>query len=233
VEEGARYRNPIQPRNYLGGRSCPFPLNPSFRPPAPLSDRLRKQIWEDFIADPDVNGVRELSSRYGLSMKRVDAILRLKGLEAHWVKGKKIQNGFLAGMEKVLGVPDVPADTETARKDRHDVSEADALDEVEGEDVDREKYQRMFWEDVDEGQDPILPITLQQGKDEATAARKAARNAKSDPALLGIPDHVGASTTRPHIIFEDVGGKFLDVKDRVRRMKASQHRVKMKEHRKE
>jgi hypothetical protein len=38
------------------------------------------------MADPEANSVRELSQRYHISLKRVDAILRLKGLEAHWKK---------------------------------------------------------------------------------------------------------------------------------------------------
>lgn len=36
--------------------------------------------------DPDANSVRDLASRYHLSIKRVDAILRLKGLEENWIK---------------------------------------------------------------------------------------------------------------------------------------------------
>ena len=36
------------------------------------------------MANPTENNVRALSQRFGLSLKRVDAILRLKGLEAHW-----------------------------------------------------------------------------------------------------------------------------------------------------
>lgn len=38
------------------------------------------------MADPAVNNVRSLAALYGLSLKRVDAILRLKGLEEHWMK---------------------------------------------------------------------------------------------------------------------------------------------------
>ena len=38
------------------------------------------------MANPKTNSVRNLSGRYYLSMKRVDAILRLKGLEESWVK---------------------------------------------------------------------------------------------------------------------------------------------------
>ena len=38
------------------------------------------------MSNPQANSVRELSGRYHLSIKRVDAILRLKGLEESWVK---------------------------------------------------------------------------------------------------------------------------------------------------
>ena len=38
------------------------------------------------MANPEGNSVRALAERYGLSIKRVDAILRLKGLEEHWKK---------------------------------------------------------------------------------------------------------------------------------------------------
>ncbi|KAF9446126.1 hypothetical protein P691DRAFT_804711 [Macrolepiota fuliginosa MF-IS2] len=38
------------------------------------------------MADPKKNSIRVLSQRYHLSLKRVDAILRLKGLEHSWYK---------------------------------------------------------------------------------------------------------------------------------------------------
>jgi hypothetical protein len=61
-------------------------MNPSFKPPPPLSDALRQQIYNEFMEDPIKNSVRILSQRYHLSLKRVDAILRLKGLEHSWYK---------------------------------------------------------------------------------------------------------------------------------------------------
>jgi hypothetical protein len=61
-------------------------LNPSFKPPTPISDTLKTQIFDQYLANPTVNDVRSLATRYGMSIKRVDAILRLKGLEAHWQK---------------------------------------------------------------------------------------------------------------------------------------------------
>ena len=36
--------------------------------------------------NPTANSVRNLAGRYHLSIKRVDAILRLKGLEESWVQ---------------------------------------------------------------------------------------------------------------------------------------------------
>jgi len=52
----------------------------------PLSDSLRTTLYEAYMADPSKNNVRELARKYCLSIKRVDAILRLKGQEEAWVK---------------------------------------------------------------------------------------------------------------------------------------------------
>ena len=38
------------------------------------------------MKDPDTYSVRNLAELHGLSLKRVDAILRLKGLEQSWIK---------------------------------------------------------------------------------------------------------------------------------------------------
>lgn len=38
------------------------------------------------MLDPEVNNVRALAAQHGISIKRADAILRLKGLEAAWKK---------------------------------------------------------------------------------------------------------------------------------------------------
>lgn len=44
------------------------------------------------MSNPAVYTVRKLSERHSISLKRVDAILRLKGLEEHW---KKVSNDFI------------------------------------------------------------------------------------------------------------------------------------------
>lgn len=52
-------------------------------------------MYKAFMEDPLANSVRALSERYHVSLQRVDAILRLKGLEASWVK-VRVSNFFLA-----------------------------------------------------------------------------------------------------------------------------------------
>jgi hypothetical protein len=61
-------------------------MNPSFKPPIPVSDKLKTTIYNRYMADPIKNSVRDLSQVYHLSIKRVDAILRLKGLEHSFVR---------------------------------------------------------------------------------------------------------------------------------------------------
>ena len=101
---GVQYKD-ARPRNWLGDeRVCfllpgsqshnglttiflqPFPLNTTFKPPAPISDELKDIIYATYMQNPVEYGVRQLAALYGLSIKRVDAILRLKGLEQHWKK---------------------------------------------------------------------------------------------------------------------------------------------------
>ena len=52
-------------------------------------------MYKQFMANPETNSVRNLASRYHLSIKRVEAILRLKGLEAHWIK---VRNFFIVAI---------------------------------------------------------------------------------------------------------------------------------------
>ncbi|GLB43497.1 putative eukaryotic mitochondrial regulator protein [Lyophyllum shimeji] len=82
---GEKYRLADAPNKWLGG-GVPFPMNPSFKPPAPVSDAIRTAIYRSYMMDPVKNNARVLSQRYHLSLKRIDAILRLKGMEQDWVK---------------------------------------------------------------------------------------------------------------------------------------------------
>ncbi|THH12285.1 hypothetical protein EW146_g7762 [Bondarzewia mesenterica] len=251
-EEDGERKKPARPKdpNYKErgiANGCrmfhqPFPLNPSFKPPTPVSDALRTSIYSQFMSNPDINSVRNLAGRYHLSIKRVDAILRLKGLEEHWIKGFPLQTGFRHGMERFLGVETDESLRKTHNewvKSRSDVSKADALDQVEGDDPARARYQRMFWEPVVEGAQPVLPSVLEQARMHGERHRIADEAHKSDDALLGrhhdsrrsqdVSTTTGDAPGRPLIKFVDVGGKFLDPKDRVRRMKESERRARLRD----
>ena len=64
----------------------PFPMNPSFTPLTPISNTVKTKIYYEYTYDPQANSIRALSNRYGISIKRIDAIIRLKQLEEQWTK---------------------------------------------------------------------------------------------------------------------------------------------------
>lgn len=61
-------------------------MNPSFKPPPPIADTTKEFIYERYMSNPKRFNVRVLSLAFGISMKRIDAILRLKGLEKSWIE---------------------------------------------------------------------------------------------------------------------------------------------------
>jgi len=233
--EGQKFKKPAIGPNWLG-KNVPFPLNPTFKPPPPLSSAVKNQMYTLYLHDPKEYNIRSLASKYGVSMKRVDAILRLKGLENSWEQeGKQLQTGFRAGMESMLGVKDemplIPEESVAA----------DLQDQNEGNDRDRDRYQRHFWEPVVEGESTIVSKVLEKAREAAKVARIQSRAAKSDPTLLGkvkksfrsatpIPKVVQgeARPGRPVVTFTDVGGKFLDTNDRVRRMHEAERRKELR-----
>ncbi|EIW63926.1 uncharacterized protein TRAVEDRAFT_61766 [Trametes versicolor FP-101664 SS1] len=235
--EGVKYKEPHRPNNWLGGE--PFPLNPTFKPPTPISDTVRGAIWNEYMRDPEKFNVRVLAQRHGLSIARVDAILRLKGLEEQWRKEKKqLQTGFLHGMEYVLGVTDKESSARHLRSGAQelgeDAVEADALSESTKA-LARDRYQRLFWEPVKEGQTPIVPTALVRAAEDAVKL-DARRDAAKLKKLRGIstetaPEHVVERAGRPTMRFVDVGVKFLDVDDRLKRVNAAKRRSLMKRRR--
>ncbi|KAI9311535.1 eukaryotic mitochondrial regulator protein-domain-containing protein [Dichotomocladium elegans] len=79
-EDGARFVRPSQgTTNYIG--ATPFPNNPLFQPRPPLSDQRRQEIYETFAANPEDWSIRKLATKFGISMRRVEAVLKLKESE--------------------------------------------------------------------------------------------------------------------------------------------------------
>ncbi|KAF9409060.1 hypothetical protein BGZ94_002090, partial [Podila epigama] len=105
--EGARFATPsFSGTNYIG--DTPFPMNPLFKPTPPLSDHTKEEIYAYHMSDKTEWTPRKLGMKYNISMKRVEAILRLKHLEREMVAdGFVPQQNFTRGMEQLMGVKQV------------------------------------------------------------------------------------------------------------------------------
>ncbi|KAI9022554.1 eukaryotic mitochondrial regulator protein-domain-containing protein [Hyaloraphidium curvatum] len=85
------------------GTAKPFPMNPYFRVVPPVSDALRERIFAQFSEDPEEWTPRKLAEEHGLSMLRVQAILKLKVLERKLAEqGAVMQTQLTKRMEKLL-----------------------------------------------------------------------------------------------------------------------------------
>jgi hypothetical protein len=63
---------------------CPFPLNENFRSQAVLSEEFREELYRQIIVKKmDLQGV---SAAYGVDMRRVAAVVRLKTVEKQWIE---------------------------------------------------------------------------------------------------------------------------------------------------
>ncbi|KAJ3139063.1 hypothetical protein HK100_012093 [Physocladia obscura] len=103
ANEGKQYRNQSESRFLGRGGATPFPHNPLFKPVPPLSDTIRQEIYDTHISDPNVQTPLNLATRYKISIARVQAILRLKGLQQRKENyGVPIQVQLTYHMEKLL-----------------------------------------------------------------------------------------------------------------------------------
>ncbi|GAA5963943.1 hypothetical protein JCM8115_002768 [Rhodotorula mucilaginosa] len=108
--EGSRYRRPLPGKpNWIG--DTPFPLNPTFNPLPPLADVTKTRIYNAYLHNilqkdaTDSQVVRAVSTKFGVAMDRVRAIVRLKELERRFKsEGRPLQTELLKGMESHLGV---------------------------------------------------------------------------------------------------------------------------------
>ncbi|CAE6401107.1 unnamed protein product [Rhizoctonia solani] len=199
--EGLPYLNPTPGKpNWLGG-SIPYPDNPTFKPPTPLSDVVKTFIYDQYLkvlqpavskSESHAQTVRTLSEQFGISIARVEAIIRLKDYERQYQKvsvhasgtianrrrlaqGKKLQHAFQRGMESYLGIH--PERDRALVSDRVKASEINAARqrtaEVDNEisdaaDRDQQKggaARRVWWEMVEDvpGSQPIIPGIVSRG----------------------------------------------------------------------
>jgi len=103
--EGSKFERPVhRGTNYLD-KQGPFPMNPLFKPVPPIADYVREQIYAQYLENPVTIKTRELGVLYRISIKRVEAILKLKAHEKKLLsKGYVLQTNFTKNMESMLGV---------------------------------------------------------------------------------------------------------------------------------
>lgn len=94
--DGKKYEDAPRGRGPFWLGETPFPLNPSFDPPPPIAQSQKRNLWKLHQSDP-ANTVRVLSGKYGISMERLRAILRLQALETEWNRKVSI---FVQGMAR-------------------------------------------------------------------------------------------------------------------------------------
>ncbi|KAI0937174.1 hypothetical protein AcW1_001221 [Taiwanofungus camphoratus] len=136
-------------------------------------------------------------------------------------------------MEEILGISqDFTWERRTAVDMLgEDATEADMQMDADEHNRARERYQRLFWEPVVEGQEPILPKELESHRAEGRKNARAAQGIKAAHASLPPRTHeerVVDVSGRPSVTFVDVGGKFVDVDDSVRRLKEAGRRSKLR-----
>ncbi|GJJ11308.1 hypothetical protein Clacol_005540 [Clathrus columnatus] len=227
---------------WLGG-NVPFPLNPTFKPPPPLSDRVRDTIYRAYVSNPAANDLRVLSVRYGISIPRVDAILKLKSLEARWREpesGKTVQTGFQVGMESLLGVStrgqEVSVAEELNSPLRDPVKEADETAAITAADMEakggrKHSLSRTYFEPVNEGEEPIVSKLITEAQNKAR--EKANSTLITRTSSSDLTEHVvQPDPNRPAFRFIDVGLKWFDPVDASKRQKESERRKGVKARRK-
>ncbi|KAJ3314441.1 hypothetical protein HDV04_000423 [Boothiomyces sp. JEL0838] len=87
-------------RNFIKADK-PFPMNPYFKPRPPLSNKTRQEIFDLYEEDSTKWTPRQLAEKFGISIVRVEAILRLKSLGKQM--DTKITAPLVEGMEQMLG----------------------------------------------------------------------------------------------------------------------------------
>lgn len=263
------------PQQYLG--ETPFPMNPSFKPPPPISDEQKEVIYQLYTSHRLENGPRRLAKQFNISLSRLNAILRLKIHEKEFEKKHTLQTGFQVGMESLLGATthskvhslkktlaetnkfvDAALGTQQSALDamdptsphfqapdvnelRTDVHKADMLDQEEQRDVRASRYERMFWESVPEdGREPLLPAILQTARQQSEMRKLAKEIEQSKQFLQRLPDtkYVRHPKVRSLLVsrpegrkgpitkFVDVGGKFMDLSERIKALGVTKNRLR-------
>ncbi|KOS19713.1 37S ribosomal protein S35 [Escovopsis weberi] len=90
------------PRYLAGGfADQPFPLNPLFRSQPVLDDAARELVWARVVQKGE--SLKGVSAEFGIDVRRVAAVVRLKEVEKQWVaQGKKLALPYASAVMKML-----------------------------------------------------------------------------------------------------------------------------------
>ncbi|KAJ2853517.1 hypothetical protein J3B02_003104, partial [Coemansia erecta] len=230
IKEGSAYKNMRPGRtNFVNNGTKPFPLNPFFRPRPPVSDSVKEAMYADYLRAPETFTPRFLGEKYAISIKRVEAILKLKAIEHQMVESGEIvaQKKLTANMESMLGVSSAKPITESlvAQVTRvsnprfHAVPEGQPFTAADAADV----LGRKPYQDIMDRMAASKPFVIDyQGLDERFAPRVEKRLSKSEAAKLEslgpaeeqvISKDEGLGSRRWKFVFTDVS-KTRNMKDR-------------------
>ncbi|KAI5200117.1 hypothetical protein E4T39_05879 [Aureobasidium subglaciale] len=98
-KKAAEERNKIPKERAADFR--PYPLNNDFRSQSILSEELRDEIYKK-IVDEKVD-LSTVSALYGVDMRRVAAVVRLKTIEKNWIaEGKKLATPYAEAVMQMV-----------------------------------------------------------------------------------------------------------------------------------
>ncbi|CAO1624345.1 unnamed protein product [Sympodiomycopsis kandeliae] len=128
------FADPPQGRGPFWISRTPFPMNPSFNPPPPVSQKYKDAMWTLHLQDPQKYNLRFLSQHYGFTLERTQAILRLKALEAEMTtRNVPLQLDFQENMERLIGSN--PGNPPAVRKEN-------ARNQASSQESDRDAWRR-------------------------------------------------------------------------------------------
>ncbi|KAI1131032.1 eukaryotic mitochondrial regulator protein-domain-containing protein [Nemania abortiva] len=79
----------------------PFPMNPMFKSNKVLDDKSRELIWEKIMRDGET--IKAVSAEFGVDIRRVAAIVRLKEVEKDWIaKGQPLAKPYAKAVLSML-----------------------------------------------------------------------------------------------------------------------------------
>ncbi|KAB5559775.1 eukaryotic mitochondrial regulator protein-domain-containing protein [Coniochaeta sp. 2T2.1] len=99
-EKHREHREP-GPSYLMGSNKKPFPNNPFFVSEPVLSEDSREEIWRKVVQEGEA--IKSVSANYGVDMRRVAAVVRLKEVEKAWEReGKKLATPYARAVMDML-----------------------------------------------------------------------------------------------------------------------------------